>query len=293
MQPHLGIPDPSIPVAGRGFARGGSVNKIDLSQEGYYDLSDREERALAMDQWKQEHGYQAGGAVGDPTGQVDFWNQGQTDAYDTGTPNTQALVDHAMQVYDDFHKQLQQQYEGTQGYQRGGLVQNPDGSWSLPWNRMASSAGDDEYQGGGGGLAQNPDGTWSMPENRMTGSYQEGGEVGGPAPTTSTTGGGAQANTNAGTMTNVQSAGAMAGGIPAPGPGPAGAGVIPQSPMSNPGRPGWTDPNAQAAAQKNFYQNVTSNPATSPSRGTSYSPPTPIGGQRGQSWYGKRPTRRM
>jgi len=324
-QPHLGIPDPSIPVAGRGFARGGSVDKNDLSQEGYYDLSDREERALAMDQWKQEHGYQAGGAVGDSTGQVNFWNQGQPDAYDTGTPNTQALVNHAMQVYDDFHQRLQQQYEGGDGYQGGGEV-TPEQVRSLPnlsdigsradWNKFESQARPStnverlpgsETLGTLGGFNPGPYlsrfapySTTLDPNDLMTRKmmgnnrgYQEGGEVGGTAPTTGTTGGVAPANTNAGTMTNVQSAGAMAGGIPAPGPGPAGAGVIPQSPMSNPGRPGWTDPNAQAAAQKNFYQNVTSNPATSPSRGTSYTPPTPIGGQRGQEWYGKRPTRRM
>jgi len=72
------------------------------------------------------------------------------------------------------------------------------------------------------------------------------------------------------------------GGIPDAGPGPAGPGVTPQSTRGNPGRPGWKDPNPDADRQKNFYQNVTSMPATSPSKGTSYQQPTPVGGQRGQ-----------
>jgi hypothetical protein len=77
------------------------------------------------------------------------------------------------------------------------------------------------------------------------------------------------------------------GGLIAP-PGPAGAGVKPQTPTGNAGRPNWTAPNPkETASEKNYAQNVTSRPATSPARGTSFSPAGPDGGQRGQEWYGK------
>lgn len=77
------------------------------------------------------------------------------------------------------------------------------------------------------------------------------------------------------------------GGIPAP-PGPAGPGVRPQAPTGNAGRPNWTAPNPQeTASEKNYTQNVTSRPATSPARGTAFPQPGPDGGQRGQEWYGK------
>ncbi len=80
---------------------------------------------------------------------------------------------------------------------------------------------------------------------------------------------------------------AQGGGIPAPA-GPAGPGVKPQAPTGNAGRPNWTAPNpAQTSQEKNYTQNVTSRPATSPGRGTAYAQPAPDGSQRGQEWYGK------
>jgi hypothetical protein len=168
---------------------------------------------------------------------------------------TQALADHAMDVYDDFHDAMRNQHT----------------------NNMVMGAGMAADQAAG--------------DDQSDGNYAEGGAVqptgGGPTPTSDITTGSPGSPSDAGTMTNVQSGGAQKSGIPAPGPGPAGAGVTPQAPSGNPGRPNWTDPNGQAASDKNFYQNVTSMPATSPARGTAFSNPTPIGGQRGQEWYGK------
>jgi hypothetical protein len=77
------------------------------------------------------------------------------------------------------------------------------------------------------------------------------------------------------------------GGLITP-PGPAGGGVKPQPATGNAGRPNFTAPDpARVSAEKNYAQNVTSRPATSPARGTSFSQPGPDGGQRGQEWYGK------
>lgn len=74
-------------------------------------------------------------------------------------------------------------------------------------------------------------------------------------------------------------------------PGPAGAGVKPQPPTGNAGRPNFTNGNpAAGAAEKNYYQDVSSRQATSPARGTAFSQPPPDGSQRGQEWYGKGPS---
>ena len=73
--------------------------------------------------------------------------------------------------------------------------------------------------------------------------------------------------------------------------GPAGAGVIPQPPIGNAGRPNFVNGNpVQGAEEKNYYQNVSSRPATSPARGTAFPQPPPDGAQRGQEWYGKGPS---
>jgi len=80
---------------------------------------------------------------------------------------------------------------------------------------------------------------------------------------------------------------AQGGGIPMP-PGPAGPGVKPQPATGNAGRPNFTAPDpVRVSAEKNYAQNTTSRPATSPMRGTAFSQAGPDGGQRGQEWYGK------
>jgi hypothetical protein len=164
--------------------------------------------------------------------------------------HVQQLVDHAMNAYDDFHDRMRKYHTGqmaTRSYAMGGAVQ-PTGGGPTPTAQ---------------GIAQ-PAGT--LPDTQASAA-------------------GAARMPSAPPLTRPGAVGYADGGMV--GPGPAGPGVKPQSPQGNPGRPGWTDPNTQASGQKNFYQNVTSNPATSPSRGTSYQQPTPIGGQRGQEWYGK------
>jgi hypothetical protein len=76
-------------------------------------------------------------------------------------------------------------------------------------------------------------------------------------------------------------------------PSGAGAGITPQTPAGNAGRPNFVhnDP-VEAAAEKNRTQNIASplGANVSPTVGTAGTPAGPVGGQRGQDWYGKGPS---
>jgi hypothetical protein len=277
---HMGgvIPDgradpKSIAVADKGYAEGGAIegggiNNFDPTPgKNQYDYVPPVKEKYTPENY-------------DP-GTVNFYTPQQeqdTAGYAGGGPvqggkDFQALADHAMDVYDSFHEHLRNYHTG--GLVNGTYGKDGDDAEDKHWEKD-----DEKYE-------QVEDGKkYEHPDSYAAGGLVAGGGAGGDFNLTGVPNGGAGPAPTAppaqGIMTNVQSAGAAM--TP---PGPAGPGVMPQSPQGNPGRPNWWDPNTEAAAQKNFYQNTTSMPATSPARGTAYGQPPPYGGQRGQEWYGK------
>ena len=309
--------------------------------------------------------YDAGGVV-DPNAFVQWPNEkpgfedgGSVDGGGGGGDYTSALIEHANQVYQDHHKQLEEAWRAEQGggevplgdqptdqgFARGGTVNkvnndNDDGDdpeerklatyyargggvkEDMDAEERALAKDDwkyDHYARGGkvkkkqpqepldktidkineaennGDVDQGQDALGSLQQGQGRGEVEQQGTMG-ERRTQDLDYPGNDALTGRQLLTvgdfgaGPDSRAAMGyaqGGIPAP-PGPAGPGVRPQAPTGNAGRPNFTAPDpARVSQEKNYAQNITSRPATSPMRGTAFSQPGPDGGQRGQEWYGK------
>ncbi len=292
-QPHLhqgGIP--------AGYDDGGPVD-----QAGVVDPN-------AYLQWPNQvdtagTGFEDGGQV-DPSG---FLNP-----MDSGS-NTQALAEHANQVYQDYHRQLEQEWTNAnqarapqtdfgntdttpdEGFAEGGDVEGVDpGTADYDYDSWMAAGSPADDRGHGPDTYKQPNHITFSDESQMSGKN---GEQGGhwdklPGDKNNYMFTSGPSNTKRYTPQDQQdyfqrnepdsllklpdarvTGYAQGGGIP--GPGPAGPGITPK-PAKSP----------QQAVDRNFYQDQSSRQFTSPSVGTSFTQPGPRGGQRGQEWYGKK-----
>jgi hypothetical protein len=212
---------------------------------------------------QQQAGPQRSSDAGDTgSGDGGSYDDGGTVSPDNGTVNPDAFLQWPAQV-------------PPQGFDDGGTVYQDEGQvdpnafldptgLTDPATAQLAQHSRDVYDG----IHSKLENAWHK-ENGGLGSDDDADEQGGPPDN------------------DTDDQGLARGGLVTP-PGPAGPGVKPQAPTGNAGRPNFTAPDpARVSAEKNYAQNVTSRPATSPARGTSFSQPGPDGGQRGQEWYGK------